>query len=197
MRDLVLTTTHIDPVRRSDRFDAVTIAMHWGTLLLLVVTFVAAWTLGRATDAATAEGCLLLHRSTGVLLWGLTLVRLGWKLSLGRAAALPPTIGGLQHAAARTTEYGLYALLVLQPITGFLQSAVLGKPFPLLGFTVPEILARDRALTKVFHNVHEVSAWALLALIALHASAALFHHFALRDGVLRAMLPRRRQAPVG
>ncbi|MDB5449371.1 MAG: hypothetical protein JWQ52_499 [Phenylobacterium sp.] len=51
--------------RRSDRFDSLTIAMHWITLLLLVVLFVAAWTFGRATDAATAESVLLLHRSTG------------------------------------------------------------------------------------------------------------------------------------
>ncbi len=189
MADVALATTFTEPVGRPDRFDSLTIAAHWGTLLLLVVTFVAAWTFGRATDAATAEGALLLHRSTGVLLWGLTLIRLGWKHSFGRAAALPDSVSRLQRAAARANEYGLYLLLVLQPITGLLQSALRGKAFPLLGVTVPALLTRDRPLTKVFHNIHEISAWALLALIALHASAALFHHFALRDGVLRAMLP--------
>jgi len=171
--------------------------MHWSTLLLLVVAFAAAWTFGRATDPAAAEASLLVHRSTGVLLWGLTVIRLGWKHSFGRVVPLPQTVTHLQRAAARANEYGLYILLVLQPITGLLQSVLRGKPFPLLGFTVPEILARDRGLTKVFHNIHEISAWVLLALIALHASAALFHHFVLRDGVLRSMLPRRRQASVG
>jgi superoxide oxidase len=192
MSDTPLATTELD--RRSDRFDSLTIAMHWATLLLLVVIFVAALTFGRASDAATAEGALLVHRSTGVLLWALTLVRLGWKHSFGRAVALPHTIGRLQRAVARATEYGLYLLLVLQPMTGLLQSVLRGKPFPLLGFTFPEVMARDRAWTKIFHNIHEISAWALLALIALHASAALFHHFALRDGVLRTMLPHRRRA---
>jgi cytochrome b561 len=191
------TTADHDSPRRSDRFDSLTIAMHWGTLLLLVVIFAAAWTFGSATDSATAAGALLVHRSTGVLLWGLTVIRLGWKSSLGRAAALPSTISRLQHLGARAAEYALYALLLLQPITGFLQSVLRGKPFPLLGFSFPEIVARDRALTKAFHNFHEITAWALLGLIALHASAALFHHFALRDGVLRAMLPGRRRAAVG
>jgi cytochrome b561 len=186
--------THAGAVRRPERFDSVTMAMHWGALLLLVVTFAAAWTFGRAADAATAERALLLHRSTGVLLWGLTLFRLGWKLGFGRAAALPHTVGRLQRAVARATEYGLYILLVAQPITGLLQSLLRAKPFPLLGFTFPAVVARDHALTKVFHTIHEISAWGLLALIALHASAALFHHFALGDDVLRAMLPRRRRA---
>ena len=45
------------------------------------------------------------------------------------------------------------------------------------------------------HEVHALGAWALLGLVALHASAALFHHFALRDGVLRAILPGRGQRP--
>jgi cytochrome b561 len=172
----------------------VTIAMHWVTLLLLVVAFAAAWTFGRATDPATAERALLAHRSAGVLVWGLTLIRLGWKYSLGRGAPLPPTLGRLQRATARANQYGLYALLMLQPITGLLQSLLRGKPFPLLGATVPALLARDRGLTKLFHNIHEISAWALLILIALHVSAALFHHFALGDDVLRAMLPRRPRA---
>ena len=180
-----------DRVRQSERFDALTIAMHWGTLLLLVVAFAAAWRFGQATDPATAEGALLAHRSTGALLWGLTLFRLGWKHRLGRAAPLPRTVTPLQRAAARATQYGLYILLVLQPITGLLQSVLRGKPFPLPGFTFPAIVARDHALTKVFHNIHEFTAWALLALIALHAGAALFHHLVLRDGVLRAMTPRR------
>jgi cytochrome b561 len=196
MSDQLPAITNAGPVRRPEQFDSVTMAMHWGTLLLLVVTFVAAWTFGGATDAATAERALLVHRSTGVLLWSLTLIRLGWKHSFGRAAALPHTVGRLQRAAARATEYGLYILLGLQPITGLLQSVLRGKPFPLLGFTFPAIVARDHALTKVFHNIHEISAWALLALIALHASAALIHHCALRDEVLRAMLPRRRRAGV-
>ena len=93
MGDVVLATTEVDGVRRSDRFDSLTIAMHWSTLLLLLLIFAAAWTFGRATDAATAENALLVHRSAGLLLWGLTLFRLGWKHSFGRTAALPPTKG--------------------------------------------------------------------------------------------------------
>jgi cytochrome b561 len=53
-------------------------------------------------------------------------------------------------------------------------------------------MARDKDLAHLFHDLHEMSATVLLALIALHTTAALFHGFVLRDGVLRAMLPGRR-----
>ena len=191
MDDAAPAATKLDPVGRPDRFDSATMAMHWATLLLLVVMFAASWTLSAATDAPTADRALLVHRSTGALLWLVTLARLAWRPTFGRPVELPRTIGRLQGAAARATQYGLYVLLVVQPITGFLQSILRGKPFPLLGFAFPAVMARDRGLTKVFHDIHALGAWALLALIALHVGAALYHHFALRDGVLRSMIPPR------
>ena len=194
MDDAKLIGSGIQVQPRNDRFDAVTISMHWASLLLLVAIFAAAWPGGNASSEAAADSLLLIHRSAGVLLWALTLARLAWKYSLGRPAALPPTMGRAQRTMARANEYGLYGLLALQPITGFLQSALRGRPFPLLGFTFPALVERHRGLTKIFHGTHEVGAWALLILIGLHAAAALFHHFVLRDGVLRAMLPARRRA---
>lgn len=176
-------------VRSRDRFDTISIAMHWGSLLLLAVIALAAWRHSQALDADAAAGALSLHRSAGVLLWLLTLVRLGWKASFARPAALPATVSRSQRLAARATEAALYLLLVLQPATGLLQSVLRGKAFSLFGLSFPVVMERDRALVKLFHGAHEFGAWALLALIGLHAAAALFHHFVLRDGVLRAMLP--------
>jgi len=195
MGDATSTMTDLGPDPRAARFDPLTIAIHWATLLLIVAMFTSGWMFGGVTDSASAERLLLLHRSTGVTVWLLTLLRLGWKFTRGRAPALPDTVGPLQRLAARANEYCLYGLLALQPVTGFLQSTLRGKPFPLLWFSFPATVPRDRAWTKIFHEVHALGAWALLGLIALHASAALFHHFALGDGVLRAMLPGRGQRP--
>lgn len=191
MGGATLRTAKLRPDRRAARFDPLTMVIHWATLLLIVAMFASAWMLGGATDSASADRLLLVHRSTGVTVWLLTLVRLAWKSTWGRGPALPDTVGRVQRLAARANEYGLYGLLILQPVTGFLQSALRGKPFPLFGYSFPAIVARDRAWTKIFHQVHEFGAWALLGLIALHACAALFHHFIQRDGVLQAMLPGR------
>jgi len=78
---------------------------------------------------------------------------------------------------------------LIQPLTGMAQSLTRGRPFPLLGWEVPSVMAKDRALTALLHGIHEISAWALLGLISAHILAALFHRFVLRDGVFQSMSP--------
>jgi cytochrome b561 len=111
---------------------------------------------------------------------------------MARTPALPATVGKRQHFAARANEAALYALLLLQPLTGFLQSIARGKPFALFGADVPVLMAKNKAFGHAVHDIHERGAWALLILIGLHALAALAHHFLMRDTVLRAMLPALR-----
>jgi cytochrome b561 len=184
---LVRREPAIAPAR--ERFDAVSIALHWGSVLLLAVVAAAAWRHAQASDAAAASASLTAHRNAGVLLWLLTAARLGWKVRFARPAEPPASIGRAQRLAARATQQALYVLLVLQPATGLLQTVLRGRAFPLLGVSVPVLAERNRALVKLFHETHEWGAWALLALIGLHAGAALFHHLVLHDRVLRAMFP--------
>jgi cytochrome b561 len=172
-----------------ERFDKVTIWLHWMTLLLIVVMFASAFARERASDGDSAAYLLTLHRSTGVVLWLVTLGRLTWKVAAGRSPPLPVRTPRVQRWAARLTEYGLFLLLIVQPITGFVQSIARGKPFALLGLSVPAVAARDRDLVHLFASIHGAGALLLLVLIAIHSLAALLHHFILRDDVLRAMLP--------
>jgi cytochrome b561 len=185
---------------RPRRFDAVTIGFHWTTVALIVGMFVTAWLHEQAAEGQDASLLLTIHRSLGVTLWVVAVCRLGWRL---RFAFLPPFPAGMSKAQqnlAKVSEYGLYALLLIQPLTGLAQSLTWGRRFALFGWEAPAVMARDKGLTGVFHTVHTLSAWALLGLISLHLLAALFHHFVLRDQVLQSMLPwkpstRRRRRP--
>jgi cytochrome b561 len=69
------------------------------------------------------------------------------------------------------------------------QHALRGRPFTIGAWQVSALFAPDRAFARVFELLHELGAWALLALIGLHAVAALFHALILRDAVLQRMLP--------
>jgi cytochrome b561 len=173
------------------RHDHVSMSLHWLTLALLIVLFGSIWARDQASDGDIAALLLTLHRSAGVLLWLVTVARLAWKASAAVAPPLPATLPRPQRWMARANEYALYLLLVAQPITGFVQSIARGKPFPLLGFDLPVLMARDKTLTHLFHDLHETSATVLLVLIALHACAAIVHGVFLRDGVLGSMLPAR------
>lgn len=174
---------------RPRRFDAVTITLHWTTLALIVAQFASAWAHALAADGAQANLTLALHRSLGVTVWLVVAGRLAWRRLFAVLPPFPATMPKVQRAIATASEYGLYALLLVQPLTGLAQSLARGRPFALFGATVPAMMARDKALTGLFHEVHEATAWALLALIGLHAAAALFHHMVLRDEVLTSMLP--------
>jgi superoxide oxidase len=101
--------------------------------------------------------------------------------------------------AAQWSEYALYALLLTQPILGLLETNAYGDRVNLffLG-QLPALMGQNRPLAKQLVAVHETVGFLFLGLIALHASAALYHHFWRRDDTLNAMLPagmRRRATP--
>jgi len=175
----------------SRRFDAVIIALHWTTAALILGMFASAWSIGLAANDDRARLLLTVHRSLGVMVWIVTVCRLGWRLAFAVLPPFPPAMPKLQQTLAKLSEYGLYALLLVQPLTGLAQSLARGRAFPLFGGEVPTVMARDKGLTAAFHQIHAVSAWLLLGLISLHVLAALFHSFVLRDDVLQSMAPLR------
>jgi superoxide oxidase len=77
----------------------------------------------------------------------------------------------------------------VQPITGLGDVVFHGRPITLFIWQVPALLTPDAAIRSLFQEAHELGAKALLALIGLHAGAALFHGLVLRDGILQRMLP--------
>ena len=174
------------------RFDGVSIGLHWATVVLIGAMFASAWSIGLAADAATAGTLLTVHRSIGTTLWFLAIARLVWRLRFARRPPLPAHLPTVQRRAAMLVESALYVLLLAQPLIGLAQTLTRGKPFQLFAFHAPAMMARDKALTGLFHRIHELSAWVLLGLIGAHVAAALFHRLVLKDGVLQSMWPPRR-----
>jgi cytochrome b561 len=178
------------PVTESGRFDQISIALHWLTVLLITVQFASAW-LREAVDheSGLAVAILATHRTTGVLTWIAGLARLAWRSCFAYLPPFPESMPKLQRSIAKANEYGLYALLFAQPITGLGRGLFGDKPFELFIWQVP-VLEPNPAIHSLLGEVHEFGAKVLLALIGLHAGAALFHRLVLRDGVLQRMLPR-------
>jgi superoxide oxidase len=167
----------------------VTIGLHWVTVVLVLGVFASILLKDFAADRNQAVTFLYIHRSFGVTTWIVAICRLAWRLSF---AFLPPfleTMSRVQQWLAKTSEYGLYAILLIQPLTGLAQSFTRGRPFFVLVWEVPSVMSRDNILTEFIETVHKVSAWVFFALIGLHVLAALFHRLILNDEVLQSMLP--------
>ena len=120
------------------------------------------------------------------------LFRMAWR-SQARLPSLPADLPTIQIMAARATQYLLYALLLVQPVLGLLHSIALGARIDLFFLIeLPAMMGRDKVLSKMAISAHDLVANLMLVVVALHATAALFHHFVRRDGVMKGMLPGAR-----
>ncbi len=151
------------------RFDILTIGLHWATVTLIAGMFASAWLL-LASDREHAAMLLTVHRSLGVVTWAVAIVRLGWRFSFAYLPPFPQSMPKVQQRLAKVSEYSLYALLLFQPLTGLAQSLTRGRHFMLFAWQVPKVMAGDKPLTALFHQIHALSAWVLLGLIGLHVS---------------------------
>ena len=165
-------------------------SLHWITVLLLV----AAATVGLyMTDLKLTPTKLQLysyHKWIGVTVFLIALARL-W-LAYRLPVAEHPAHAAWQQFAARQTHRAIYALLVLIPISGWLMSSAKGFQTVYLGvLPLPDLLAKDKDLGDLLASVHQALNLALAGLVAAHVGAAIWHHFFLRDGLLRRMWPAR------
>jgi cytochrome b561 len=183
------SSDHADATKPPRRFDTVTIGLHWATVVLVLGMFASIFLKDFAADRDQAATFLYIHGSLGVTTWIVAICRLVWRLSFGFLPPFPETMSKVQQWLARTSEYGLYAILLIQPLTGLGQTVTRGRPFRIVAWEVPGMMSRDSVLTELIEKLHRRSAWVLLALIGLHILAALFHRLVLKDEVLQSMLP--------
>src|SRR5580704_12238595 len=157
-------------------FDRTTRLMHWLTAGLMLLVFVLAFSIDRAPSRASHTVLLQLHRSVGIAVWAVTLVRLTWR-RFAKYPDWPSGMPGTMRIAAKASEYALYALLLAQPILGILETNAHGDHVNLFFIgQLPALIEKNRPLAQQLLTVHKAAGFSLLGLIALHVSAALFHH---------------------
>jgi len=174
--------------RQAARFDGVSQALHWLTLLLVIGQFLSG-VLHDQRHGAAAELLLTIHRSGGIATWIVVLIRLLWRHWFAYLPPFPAAMPRAQRWAAKLNEYGLYALLLALPLTGLATMVIFGHPFTLFQWQIPALMTQDKPLAHMLKEIHETGAWIFALLIGLHAAAALFHGLVLRDRVLQRMLP--------
>ncbi len=164
---------------------------HWLTLLVMIGSFALAFVMVDLPIGPLKVDLYNWHKTLGLAILALAVLRLAWRLT-HPAPPLPAALPTWERRAAGATHVALYVLLFGQPLIGLVMAWVSGFPTLLFGvLALPSPLAADQALYDALARLHGLSAWLLLALIALHAGAALRHHFVKRDEVLRRMLPGR------
>jgi cytochrome b561 len=166
--------------------------LHW----LIALLVIGVWVLGKVMvdvpDEELARKFQLyqLHKSIGVTVFALALLRLAWRLA-NPVPDMPAGMRAWERHAARVTHALFYLLLVAIPITGYLTAAAspLGIPTVIFGvIPLPHAIGPDEATESLLGEVHEALGTLLAVLLILHVLAALKHHFVDRDPVLRRMV---------
>lgn len=173
------------PLYQPGRYDRVAITFHWLTFVLVVIV----GTLGLLHDSWPKQTQALWinrHAVLGICLWLMLMARLGWRL----LHAPPPPADDVSRFAQRMSSpvhWALYGLLFVIPVVGVVTFIYHGRVFDFGLVKIDPGIRKDRAIFHPTEQIHEYLAYALFTLASLHAAAALWHHFYLRDGVLRRM----------
>jgi cytochrome b561 len=173
----------------NDRYGLIAQLLHWSIVALIITQVVLASQAEDASSLLQKAKILTTHKSTGMTILMLAILRLLWRLMNPKPAPVAGT-QAWQERLANSMHWALYALIFLTPLAGWTMSSAKNYPVSYFGlFTWPNLVAPDEALFEVLKETHEVLAFTMISLAILHAVAALKHHFFDKDNVLRRMLP--------
>lgn len=172
------------------RYTAAARLLHWLIAVLVAVMFGLGWWVVFATpkDKGLEDLLYTLHESNGLVIWVLVLAR----LAVRRANPPPPLPAGTPRpvrAAAALNHGALYALLLVQPIVGFLDTNAWNAPVVWYGIVpIPSPIAPDKVLAPRLSLLHEGVALLILLAVLTHLAGVAYHQAGRRDGLLRRML---------
>jgi len=178
------------------RYDVLSQVFHWVTAIVVTIAFILGpggfgRLMHQGVDPATRSD-IVWHESLGILVLVLTTLRLIW-VAVRPAAPQVPMAGWMKRSA-KLGHLALWALLLALPLTALLALGSEGHPLTLLGGVRVDHLPfiADSGLGELadWGDVHGLLGDLIMWIAGLHAAAALFHHFVLKDAVLLAMLPR-------
>ena len=173
----------------TERYGSVSITLHWLMLLVFVAVYACIelrelFPKGSDPREALKTWHFMLGLSIFVLVWLRLLVNI-----TSPSPAIVPNPVKWQMQLAKLMHLALYVLMICMPLLGWLLLSASGKSIPFFGLELPALVGKNKALAELIKEIHETGGLVGYYLIGLHASAALFHHYFVRDNTLRRMLP--------
>lgn len=173
------------------RYSPAAVALHWLAAGLILFNLAFGLYLVDLPVSPQKLKYFSWHKWVGVTVLAVSAARLAWRLG-HRAPALPASMPAWERGAAHASHGLLYLLFFAVPLTGWLFSSAAGYPVVYLGIsalTLPDLVDKSKELADVLKATHRWLNYAMAALIAMHAAAAIKHHLLDRDDVLSRMLP--------
>ncbi len=179
-------------MNRRDRYGLISIGFHWAIALAMFgLVGLGAWMVGLTYYDPWYNRSLALHKAFGILALMLVAAKFGWRI-VDPAPSLGPEVTPYERIGATAMHWFLNAFILLLPVTGYLTSTSEGAGIDIVGlFEVPALFDMSEGARDLAIELHFYLAYGLIALVALHAGAALKHHLVDKGSTLRRMLVPR------
>jgi len=164
-------------------------ALHWIIVLLIINQWLIAERADSLPNGLAKLQALAWHKSFGITILMLAVVRLVWRL-MNPTPELTTETKAWERVLARLSHVLLYALIFAMPLTGWMMSSA--RNFPVSWFhlfQLPDLVAPDKQTFELMQNLHGVLFLVLVGVALLHVAGALKHHFVDKNDVLKRMLP--------
>ncbi|MDP3776217.1 cytochrome b [Methylotenera sp.] len=171
-------------------YGSVSIILHW----LMALVFIGVYACIELRElypkgSDPREALKVWHFMLGLSILLLVAVRLYFKVT-SPTPLISPQPKQWQMISAKLGHLALYALMIGMPVLGWFILSAAGKPIPFFGLELPALVAKNKELASSLKELHETIGVLGYYLIGIHAIAALFHHYILKDNTLTRMLPR-------
>ena len=167
-------------------YASLAVLLHW-TLAVLIIGMVAlGWYMMEIEDDPGSIWFFNLHKSIGLVIAGLVLLRLVWRLG-HRPEPLPASLPSWQVNASLVTHWLLYAAMIAMPTFGIIGALLSEKGILFFGTTLPRVFEANHDLAETFFDAHSFTTWILVVLVSLHVLAGLKHLLVDKDGVFQRM----------
>jgi cytochrome b561 len=176
---------------QSARYTRTAAVLHWLIALLITCGFCLGLYMVDLKFSPAKLALYSYHKWIGVSIFSLALLRLIWRLTHA-PPPLPETMPAWQRHIAVALHVVLYLLILIIPLTGWLYSSAAGVPtvpFGIAALQLPDLVERNKEMAGSLHFLHVTLNFSMAALVGLHVSAALKHHFFDHDGLMARMNP--------
>lgn len=171
------------------RYDRASIALHWLMLVLIAAVYACIELRSLIPKGSELRAELKTwHFMLGLCVLLLVALRVVLRLS-STTPPIQPAPPRWQSVPSRLMVLALYALMIGMPLLGWLTLSAEGKVIPFFFTQLPALVNESKSVAGWAKEIHETGGTIGYFLIGLHAAAALFHHYVVRDNTLRRMLP--------
>lgn len=178
------------PEHARNHYSPLSIGLHWLMLLLLVAVYSLMEFRGYVPRGSELRADMKTwHYMLGLSVLVLVVLRLLVRLATP-VPRIEPAVSRVQALAARLVHAALYLFMLAMPVLGWMILSAEGESIPFYGLQLPALIPESETLAELFEEIHETTAIVGYFLVGLHALAALFHHYVLRDNTLQRILPR-------